>query len=194
MRADLELPPGFALARGLFSSTRLDDVIHDIRWEQQSIRIYGREVPQPRMTSWMGTGAYTYSGRRHEPAPMPPVVGDILARLECRGAFVGAGDNVARFNSVLGNLYRHGGDSVSWHADDERELGQEPLIASLSLGAARRFSIRHNATKRRWDVTLQHGDLLVMGGRSQLDYQHCLPKTATRVLPRVNLTFRTILA
>lgn len=180
------LPEGFTVARGMFADVHLTEVVDAIAWRQQSIKMFGREILQPRMTAWMGSAAYTYSRIRHEPAPMPAVVGDILERVENHlGTF---------FNSVLGNLYRHGGDSVAWHSDDEPELGPTPTIASVSLGAERVFQIRRvgAAYAERVDVVLRHGDLLVMRGRSQSDYEHAVPKVRETVGPRVNLTFRQV--
>lgn len=176
--------PGFTLHRGWASDRYLSEVIDKIEWRQGSVRMFGRQVDEPRLTAWMGDGAYTYSGKRHEPAAMPAIVAELRSLVENA---VGA-----RFSSVLANLYRGGADSVSWHADDEPELGPEPVIASLSLGASRRFAIRHNATRARTDIVLAHGDLLIMSGASQRDYQHSVPKTARPIGARLNLTFRTV--
>jgi alkylated DNA repair dioxygenase AlkB len=96
----------------------------------------------------------------------------------------------ARYNSVLANYYRTGADSVAWHADDEPELGSEPTIASLSFGSSRRFAIKSRADNSVMACFLDHGDLLVMSGRSQADYLHSITKTARSVSPRLNLTFR----
>jgi len=182
------LPAGFAFAPiwEAFDIDRLEiaRVEAALAWEQPTLRLYGRDVKVPRLTSWMGTGAYTYSGRRHEPAPMPPVIAELHAAIE---RVTGA-----RYNSVLANYYRNGADSVAEHADDEPELGAEPTIASLSLGASRTFAIRNRATRERTTITLSHGDLLVMSGRSQLDYLHSVPKTLRHVGPRINLTFRWV--
>lgn len=178
------LPPGFALARGWAADVRLSDVVDAVAWSQTPIRIFGRDILQPRLTAWMGEASYTYSGRRHEPAPLPSALVELRARVhDATGE---------RFNSVLANLYRGGADSVAWHADDEPELGAAPTIASLSLGAPRDFKIRCMATGAQWRVALAHGDLLVMSGASQRDYQHAVPKTARPVGPRVNLTFRQV--
>lgn len=188
----LELPAGFQLYRGALACVRLDDVIGAVDWEQKTIKIFGRDVEVPRLTAWYGTERYTYSGIAHEPRPMPAPVAEVHALLGVGGSAPGV-----YFNSVLCNLYRHGGDSVSWHADDEPELGLEPIIASVSLGAARKFSIKRRADGERWDVMLRHGDVLVMSGRSQLDYLHAVPKTRfTQTISsetRVNLTFRRVL-
>lgn len=187
------LPAGFTFApiwtEYPVDTLELATVAAALTWDQPTIRVYGRECKVPRLTCWMGTGAYTYSGRRHEPAPMPPVVAELHAAVERATG--------ARFNSVLANYYRGGSDSVAWHADDEPELGPEPVIASLSIGATRNFAIRKISTASRHDLMLGHGDLLVMSGRSQLDYQHSIPKTARvigpRIGPRINLTFRQVM-
>lgn len=189
------LPEGFHLVRG-WTRAAFADIRDAVSWSQSTIRIYGREVAQPRLTSWMGDAPYTYSGRRHEPAPLPTAVETMRLELERMCSMFGASTSrrPIRFNSVLGNLYRDGSDSVAWHADDEPELGHEPVIASLSLGAARRFSIRHNATHERWQVELEHGDLLLMSGASQRSFQHAVPKTQRAIGERVNLTFREVRA
>lgn len=177
------LPNGFQLYRN-WSSLPFSRVESAIIWNHAAIKIFGKEMLQPRLTAWMGTEAYTYSGRKHEPGAMPGVVETLRQKLqETTGT---------TFNSVLGNLYRDGKDSVSWHADNEPELGQEPVIASLSFGASRVFAVRHNESKERWNIVLNHGDLLVMHGRSQLDYQHSVPKTTKPLGKRINLTFRKV--
>lgn len=162
----------------------LAEVQDAIPWRHEPIRVFGREVLQPRLTAWMGDKVYTYSGKRHEPSKIPEPVARIKRFVE---GLLGL-----EFNSVLANLYRDGQDSVAWHADDEPELGDEPVIASVSLGGRRRFGIRHNESGERLDLWLKHADLLVMRGRSQKDFQHCVPKTAKQVQPRINLTFRHV--
>lgn len=178
------LPNGFQLYRNYYNDLSFTELESVIPWNQESIRLFGKEVLQPRLTAWMGTEAYTYSGRKYTPKALPALVEYL--RVQLQETF---GDS---FNSVLGNLYRNGKDSVSWHADDEKELGREPVIASLSFGASRTFAIRQNSSRQRWDYTLNHGDLLIMSGRSQLYFQHSVPKTKQPVGPRINLTFRNI--
>ena len=97
-----------------------------------------------------------------------------------------------RFNSALLNRYRDGSDSVSWHRDDEPELGRNPTIGSVSFGATRRFKIRDLATKETHDLDLVDGSLLVMRGASQREWEHCIPKTKRPVGERINLTFRVV--
>ena len=159
------------------------------RWAQETLRIAGRETPVPRLTAWHGDpGArYAYSGVLHRPDPWTPP----LAAL--RDAVQGAAG--APFNSVLLNLYRDGRDSVAWHSDDEPELGEEPVIASLSLGATRVFQLkpRGGARQDRVELRLPHGSLLVMSGGCQRHWQHRVPKRPNQELgPRINLTFRYV--
>jgi alkylated DNA repair dioxygenase AlkB len=159
----------------------------DIPWERHRLRLFGCEVDAPRLSCWIGDPgtAYRYSGTRFEPHPWPP----LLAELRQRVADVCEED----FNSVLCNLYRNGQDSMGWHADDEAELGSEPTIASLSLGAVRRFRLRHKHDPlRRLELNLPSGSLLLMAGATQRNYRHDLPKTARKVGERINLTFRRI--
>jgi alkylated DNA repair dioxygenase AlkB len=184
--ADLRYDPRFldpATADGL-----LDSLLSDVRWDHHVIRMFGREVPTPRRSAWFGDpGArYAYSGLTLEPRPWPDVLIPLRDRVEkaCR----------TRFNAALANLYRDGRDSMGWHADDEPELGQQPRIASLSLGAERRFTMRpvHEPGVDRLALDLRHGSLLLMAGATQRNWQHALPKTRRRVGPRINLTFRFV--
>lgn len=161
-----------------------EEVRKSIKWQQKEIKLFGRSILQPRLVCWMGSVPYTYSGTQNIPYPIPPVVAWLKQTADKEAG--------VQFNSVLANLYRDRCDSVAWHADDEKELGPEPVIASLSLGATRRFSIRRNSDKKRWDVDLVHGSLLIMSGRSQLDYQHCIPKQREFCGERINLTFRVM--
>jgi alkylated DNA repair dioxygenase AlkB len=160
----------------------LDQLRDAISWEQPAITLFGRTVPVPRLTAWMGDAAYSYSGIVNQPIPWPSALAAIRARLERE-----LGVN---FNSCLANLYRDGSDSMGFHSDDEPELGPEPTIASISLGARRRFVLRHRVSQERWSWDLGAGDLLVMRDESQRDYAHAVPRTARRVGPRMNLTFR----
>ena len=193
--ADLRIAPDF------LSRHEADAALHalsaEIPWEQHRIRLYGRELDSPRLTCWMGEpeAVYTYSRTRFEPRPWTPSLWALKSRVETACG--------ARFNSVLANLYRDGADSMGWHADDEPELGPEPLIASLSLGAERRFCLRERPVRgaepsavapQRLAVPLPHGSLLQMAGATQTLYQHALPKSTRALGPRLNLTFRLIRA
>lgn len=159
----------------------------EIPWEQHRIRIYGREHTSPRLSCWIGDpgATYTYSRTRFEPRPWPLTLAALKPRIEEACG--------ARFNSVLANLYRDGADGMGWHSDDEPELGPEPVIASLSLGAVRGFAFRDVAERRqRLKLDLPHGSLLRMAGRTQALYQHAIAKSARALPPRLNLTFRWI--
>ncbi len=160
-----------------------------LAWEQPRLVLFGRPVDAPRLEAWYGdAGAgYRYSGLAHDPLPWTP----LLAALRDRVAAVAG----CTFNSVLANLYRDGRDSNGWHADDERELGREPTIASLSLGAPRRFRFRRKDDRRETvDALLLDGSLVLMRGRSQECWQHTVPKERDVHAPRINLTFRTVAA
>ena len=156
-----------------------------IDWQQEDIVMFGEHRRVPRLVAWHGDPgtAYTYSGTAHEPLPWTPTLQCIRDRVEALTSH--------SFNSVLLNRYRDGRDGMGWHADDERELGHEPAIASVSLGATRRFKLRH---RRRRDavatIDLAHGDLLLMAGATQHAYVHAVPKTTRAVGERINLTFR----
>lgn len=185
--ADAALDPSWLptdAADGLLQSLR-----DATAWDVHCIRLFGREVPSPRLSCWIGDAdaAYTYSGTRFQPRPWPDTLLPIRARL--------AGELGIEFNSVLANLYRDGHDCMGWHSDDERELGPQPVIASVSLGAVRRFVLKHrHDAAARTAIELPHGSLLVMRGDTQRHYRHALPRTARAVGPRINLTFRNILA
>jgi alkylated DNA repair dioxygenase AlkB len=166
------------------------DQLHDeLPWVQELYPRGGAFVRAPRLTSFHGDAGcrYVYAGITYEPAPFTELLLAIRARLRAATG--------CDFNSVLANLYRDGADSVGWHADDEPELGparDNIVIASLSLGAARRFVLKHRKSGARHAFELGHGALLVMAGRTQLRYVHALPKTKRGVGPRLNLTFRVI--
>lgn len=159
----------------------------DVPWEVHKIRMFGRQVDSPRLSCWMGDPAarYRYSGTEFVPEPWHPALLPLRDQL---GEFCGHA-----FNSVLLNRYRDGDDGMGWHSDNEPELGPAPVIASLSLGAARRFLLRRRDDHaKKAEVLLDHGDLLVMGGQTQRHYQHSLPKSARPLAERLNLTFRWI--
>jgi alkylated DNA repair dioxygenase AlkB len=156
---------------------------------QETIVLFGRSVAMPRLTSWHGDpgSTYAYSGRVFAPEPWTPELGALRDRLVVREG--------CPFNSVLVNHYRHGSDSMGEHADDEPELGpsaNDVRIASVSLGALRRFVLRHRRTREVHPFHLGEGSLLVMGGTTQRHYRHHLPRTRSPVGPRLNLTFRVI--
>ena len=164
----------------------LRDLIASTPWETHFMHIFGREMPAPRLSSWHGEPhcSYRYSKVRYEPKAWTPELTIVRAAL--------AGAGFGEFNCVLANFYRSGADSMGWHSDSEPELGANPLIASVSLGAARRFCLRHKTSIEKAELLLTSGSLLVMAEGTQKNYQHALPKMAQVGAPRVNLTFRWI--
>ncbi len=179
--------PGFVA--GAEADRLLDSLQALPDWQRLRLRLFGREVLAPRQSAWYGDpGArYGYSGVVHEPAPWPPALAALRDRVACELGLT--------FDSVLANRYRDGRDSMGWHSDDEKELGPDPVIASVSLGAGRRFRLRHRSRPdlATLDLVLEHGSLLVMQGATQHHWKHCLPRTARPVGERINLTFRRVL-
>lgn len=160
----------------------------EIPWRQDNIRIAGKEMPIPRLQAWFGDPGmtYTYSGITLEPQPWSDTLLHIKEQIEDYGDH--------QFNSLLANLYRNEQDSVGWHADNEPELGQNPVIASLSLGAVRTFQLKHRQhPERKLALDLKSGDLLIMKGTLQHHWQHQIPKSRQACEPRINLTFRRII-
>jgi alkylated DNA repair dioxygenase AlkB len=162
------------------------DFKENIAWNQETISLYGKVHPIPRLTAWYGDkgASYKYSKISNEPNPWTQSLNELRRKVE-------AASN-ATYNSVLLNLYRHGADGVAWHADDERELGEEPTIASISLGAERKFQLRRRTGKEIVDVILADGSLLVMSGSLQQHWLHQIPKQPKIERERINLTFRKI--
>lgn len=153
-----------------------------VPWEQSGRP--GR--PFPRLTAWYADPGltYSYSGVTHHAVPWTRELVAVKERAEDAAG--------TAWNSLLLNLYRDGRDSIGFHADDEPELGTNPVIGSISLGAERRFVLKHPASGEKIEFTLPNGSLLVMGGASQHHWRHGVPKTARPVGPRINLTFRYI--
>ena len=184
--ADLTLATDFDC--GQPTRAVLDQLIAETAWRQDSLRLYGRVHPQPRLTAWVGdAGAtYRYSGLRLAPLPWTVLLADLRRRVE-----VAAG---ARFNSVLLNFYRDGRDSMGLHSDDEPELGEHPVIASLSLGAPRSLVLRRKTRDAPPPVRLPlpDGSLLIMRGTTQRFWKHGIEKRRSVFSPRLNLTFRLI--
>ncbi len=163
-------------------------LLRDTPWSQPRVRLFGRQLDSPRLACWYGdAGAvYTYSGQRNRPRPWTPLLEEIRRAVEH--------DSGEIFNSVLLNLYRDGDDRMGWHADDEAELGEQPLIASLSLGACRRFRLAHRRRRqRRCELLLGDGSLLLMRPPLQSEWRHCVPREPAVTAARINLTFRRVL-
>ncbi len=140
----------------------LENLLTEINWRQDKIKLYGKEMNIPRLTAWYGDEgkSYTYSHITMNPIPWTPVLLSIKQRVEEIA-------NIS-FNSVLINLYRYGQDSMGWHSDDEPELGKNPIIASVSFGGTRKFQLRHrfNKTLKKVEINLTHGSLLMMEGKT----------------------------
>ena len=159
----------------------------EIQWRQDNIKIFGKIYPQPRLTALYANNnkSYSYSNIKMQPITFTPTLFDIKSKIEKRLN--------SQFTSCLLNLYRNGQDSNGWHADNEKELGLNPVIASLSLGAERVFHMKHrNDKKEKVKINLTNGSLLVMRGRTQHHWLHQIPKTRKKVGERINLTFRII--
>lgn len=178
--------------RHFFSRAESDNffqkLLLETGWKQEKIRVYGKQIDIPRLTAWYGDAgrSYSYSGISMNPLPWTPTLIEIKDRVDREAGVT--------FNSVLLSLYRTGRDSLSWHQDDERELGDDPIIASISFGATRIFQFKHKARKdlKQVSVPLAHGSLLIMQGPTQRFWQHQVPKTSAPTSQRINLTFRVV--
>lgn len=172
-------------------------LIAELAWEQRHIVLFGKRILQPRSIAWQGALPYRYSGQtldpRPWPAPLEPELGVLAQRIsEVAGA---------AFNHVLVNRYRDGQDSMGYHADNEPELGPDPVVAALSLGRARRFLLRARRSKkgeRALSLLLTSGSLLVMGGTCQRHQRHAIPRDPSPLDPgspseRISLTYRRLL-
>ena len=180
----------FLFIPDFFNKVESDNLFQLLRekifWKQESINIYGKRIEFPRLTAWYGNDdkPYSFSGITLEPIPWIDEILEIKKRIEPRANLT--------FNSVLLNLYRDGKDSISWHTDAEPELGKNPVIASVNFGASRTFQLRHINTKKKIEIELTHGSLLIMQGELQHYWQHQVPKTKKAIGERINLTFRVI--
>lgn len=163
-----------------------DQLIRHVPWQHDQLQIYGKTIITKRKVAWYGDPGleYTYSHTTKLALPWT----DELLLLKKRIEFVTG----RHFNSCLLNLYDNGSQGMAWHRDDEKELGKFPCIASLSLGAERKFSLKHNSGSKKIDLILENGSLLVMQGSSQKNWKHSLPKSKKISQPRINLTFRQI--
>ena len=157
-----------------------------LEWQEETILMYGKPVKVPRLVCWYGDNniEYRYSGIKHTGLAWTSELLSLKNKIEQHTR--------QRFNSVLGNLYRDERDSMGWHADDEKELGDLPCIASMSLGEERLFKIRNKKSRETFGETLVNGSLLIMAGNFQKQWQHSIPKEKTIRGPRINLTYRFI--
>ena len=161
-------------------------LMEEIDWQHDRIKLYGREIVTKREVAWHGDAAfqYTYSHNTKTALPWTPTLQNIKQMVEAE-----SGDS---FNCCLLNLYHSGEEGMAWHADDEKELLPDGAIASVSLGAPRRFVFRHKADKEKAEILLAHGSLLLMRGTTQSHWEHSLPVMKRANGARINLTFRTI--
>ncbi|MFN3755636.1 MAG: alpha-ketoglutarate-dependent dioxygenase AlkB family protein [Flavobacterium sp.] len=172
-----------SIAKDIFET-----LLNETPWRQDPIKVFGKTYPQPRLTALYGDQnlKYGYSGIKMSPLPWTKTLWDIKEKIETL--------TPVKFTTVLLNLYRDGKDSNGWHADNEKELGLNPCIASLSLGQSRVFRLKHNTIKdEKLNIELQHGSLLLMGGTTQHFWKHQIAKTAQPMKPRINLTFRVVI-
>jgi alkylated DNA repair dioxygenase AlkB len=169
------------------SDLLFQELLLTIPWQQDDIKVFGKVHAQPRLTALFGNEgkSYSYSNIKMQPHSWNPILIDLKQKAEAVSA--------TEFSTVLLNLYRDGKDSNGWHADNEKELGTNPVIASLSFGAERYFHLQHNNDKNlKLKILLEHGSLLVMKGTTQHFWKHQIPKTAKPIGSRINLTFRRI--
>ena len=183
--AEIEYTPAFfntEESRKLFEA-----IYHQTNWIEEDIRVYGKAYKQPRLTAFYANNniTYGYSNISMSPQPFSPVLKAIKIKIEKATG--------TTFSSCLLNLYRDGQDSNGWHADDEKELGKNPVIASVSLGTERLFHLKHKNIKTlKHKLTLQNGSLLLMKGETQHHWLHQIPKTKKLIDKRINLTFRLL--
>lgn len=180
-----------SLYQSLYSIIEADLLFNALKkevvWEQEEIEMYGKKHKVPRLTAWYGDKdiSYTYSGITSHSRPWISCLLQIKQKIEVISQ--------AKFNSVLLNFYRSGADGVAWHSDNEAELGDSPTIGSVSFGQTRSFQMKHktNANERK-NVSLAHGDFLLMKGCTQRHWVHQIPKSKAPMKERINLTFRRV--
>ena len=164
-----------------------DLLMQNILWENDEVVIFGKHIVTKRKAAWYGDSGYlyTYSNTTKKALAWTKELSDLKQMVEELAG--------AKFNSCLLNLYHNGSEGMGWHSDDEKSLGKNNTIASLSFGAERKFSFKHKHTKQTVSIVLEHGSLLIMKDTTQANWLHSLPKSKDVTRPRINLTFRTIL-
>jgi len=169
------------------SDALFDDLLTTSPWECDEVILFGQKRILSRKVAWMGNAGFTYSysGTSKTASPWTAPLMSIRERVEQLSG--------QSFNSCLLNLYHHGSEGMGWHSDDEKTLGRNPVIASVSFGAERPFRFKHRISKEVIPLILENGSLLVMKGETQHHWLHALPKTTKVKAPRINLTFRTFL-
>ena len=163
-----------------------DLLLQNILWRNDEAVIFGKHIVAKRKVAWYGDSdyLYTYSNTTKQALVWTKELSDLKQRVE---EITGT-----KFNSCLLNLYHNGDEGIAWHSDDEKPLGENSIIASLSFGAERKFSFKHKHTKQTISVVLEHGSLLIMKDATQTNWLHSLSKSKKITRPRINLTFRTI--
>jgi alkylated DNA repair dioxygenase AlkB len=179
---ELSFMPQLPLALG--NDEIFERLQQDTPWKAETIYLFGKAQLQPRLSAWYGAAPYTYSGRTFHPLPWTPLLLSLKEAVEVHTG--------QRFSSALLNYYRNEQDSMGFHSDDERELGPEPAIASLSFGATRTFILKHKRLPKTLKLDLSDGSLLLMAGRLQHCWRHGINKERHPCGPRINLTFRLI--
>jgi len=161
-------------------------LLDGVPWKNDEAIIFGKHIVTAREAAWYGDADYfyTYSGTTRRALPWNGELRTLRAIVEKRSG--------EKFNSCLLNLYHDGSEGMAWHSDDERSLGRDSAIASLSFGAERKFCFKHRQTAQAVSLVLGDGSLLVMRGTTQAHWLHCLPKSKTIRTPRINLTFRSM--
>ena len=191
---DIEIPDGkLIFHEGFFSLKESRDLIlcftKTIKWSQDEVIVYGKKHKIPRLNAWYGDKGKVmeYSGLSLDPIPWTKELLEVKSRIEKQSG--------AKFNSCLLNYYRDGKDGMGWHQDNEKELGINPVIASVTFGETRPFQLKHISNKeiKKVDIQLSNGSLLIMGGKTQHHWKHQIPKTTKQIGERLNLTFRNII-
>jgi alkylated DNA repair dioxygenase AlkB len=164
-----------------------ETLLHDIPWKNDEAVIFGRHIITARKVAWYGDAgfSYTYSGTTKQALPWTPGLAELKRLVE--------GLTGTAFNSCLLNLYHDGNEGMAWHSDDEKSLGKDSTIASVSFGAEREFRLKNKRTDERVSVLLESGSLLLMKDTTQTHWLHCIPKSKKILTPRINLTFRTMI-
>lgn len=167
------------------SKQYLETLLNTIEWKNDEVMIFGKHIITKRKVAWYGDGeyVYSYSNSKKQSLPWTKELLELKQIIETK--------TNTKFNSCLLNLYHNGDEGMAWHSDDEKSLGEQTVIASISFGADRKFSLKHKTTKESRSIVLEKGSLLVMKGKTQTHWLHSLPKSKKVKSPRINLTFRT---
>lgn len=174
-----------------YPSSLFYNLVTELPWQADIVTLFGKTHITTRQIVWMGDSNidYQYSGHRRQTIPWTDTMFHVKQHVEQQLSALGIDAN---FNSCLLNYYPSGDDGMGYHADDEKELGEQPIIASLSLGATRKFVFKHKKTQDKVELYLESGQLIVMHGDTQSFWKHSITKTKTVATGRISLTFRQI--